>query len=697
MNSIVSLTTTSLTAQYSSTFYPNRLALLSYKMATPCRIRTQQATENLSLSVTPVQATEAQSFSRVGRDAHPSRPSFQNSSPSHPRIPRPVLRYGKSTTSTLDSQFQVNASQVQRPLSLIVPNESAGKSNTRTLMRRAPPSRDERPSRMEFSSSSSSEQHGSCRGIRASQKLEKSRRRDRRASPPTDSDDEDPFHFDSILSSPPNKKEEGCASRTLSSSLLRRASIVPVDPTAAPAPHRFSLLRERASEETIFVQEICDAEGRRWSLRVPASGLPEDMVHMLEELEKLAVELGQALPKIVVTCSAESLSLKRMERDVAVNSSESELRLRPPHHPIDDENSVECDLSTGRSLAKEKRRLVEPEKVSEELGGSTEPTSAAVSSTSEQSLTCIYLPELAPEFLSGSSTSPVLQPADGFHSKPAQTIQCPRQRAFFSALREPQPASSIAKRLVLNSAKTESKTTTGAGAATEAVPFFLPTASSAAKSKSRVHAASSKSALPIPKANSKSPATSTGALAEIDRRRARQGWLSESPPQPDSLRAPSAAHEQQPPSDASDYVPPPPPLPLAKTNATTTLMMTLPAGAVAGAGAGDSPQHPAAIASSSSSSQPQNRGPPARGDVLRSVSAPAVPPTGRKFRHFFRRPPVRSVSDPPSYSYPARPVMMDDGGGAKRPVSEVVPTPREVVERRMPRLPSARDLLRKLT
>jgi len=27
-----------------------------------------------------------------------------------------------------------------------------------------------------------------------------------------------------------------------------------------------------------------------------ASGLPEDMLHMLEELEKLAVELGQALP-----------------------------------------------------------------------------------------------------------------------------------------------------------------------------------------------------------------------------------------------------------------------------------------------------------------------------------------------------------------------------------------------------------------
>jgi hypothetical protein len=73
----------------------------------------------------------------------------------------------------------------------------------------------------------------------------------------------------------------------------------------------------RASEEIVFVQEICDAEGRRWSLRVPASGLPEEVFHMLEELEKLAVELGQALPKIVVTCSAESLSMKRIVRDVA--------------------------------------------------------------------------------------------------------------------------------------------------------------------------------------------------------------------------------------------------------------------------------------------------------------------------------------------------------------------------------------------
>jgi hypothetical protein len=65
------------------------------------------------------------------------------------------------------------------------------------------------------------------------------------------------------------------------------------------------LLPEHTSRETIFINEICHAEGRRWSLRAPASRLPGDMVHVLEELEKLAVELGLALPKMVVTCSAD--------------------------------------------------------------------------------------------------------------------------------------------------------------------------------------------------------------------------------------------------------------------------------------------------------------------------------------------------------------------------------------------------------
>ena len=238
---------------------------------------------------------------------------------------------------------------------------------------------------MESSSSSAS-----GKSVPTSLTHKKSGKRGRRTSPPTDSDDEDPFHFDTILSSSPVKKDVSPSS-TLSSSFFRRASIIPVDPNAAPAPHRFSLLREHASEETIFVQEICDADGRRWSLRVPASGLPEDMVYMLEELEKLALELGEALPRIVVTCSAESLSVKRMQLGATIKSLEL---MRPPL--TENGPSEEGDATSERSLVKEKCRLVEPEQGCEEPVKPASTSSVAVSSPSEQSLTCIYLPEVSP-------------------------------------------------------------------------------------------------------------------------------------------------------------------------------------------------------------------------------------------------------------------------------------------------------------
>ena len=246
--------------------------------------------------------------------------------------------------------------------------------------------------------------------------------RNRRRSPPTDSEDEDPFHFDNLLSSPPAKRDDS-SRKAISSSLYRHASIVPVDPSATPAPHRFSLMREHASEGTIFVQEICDAEGRRWSLRVPASGLPDDMVSMLEELEKLALELGQALPRIVVTCSAESLSSKRAATLMDPVGESAEL-LHPPPTTVD-------AIGGEYSLAKEKCRLIEREP--EPAKSTTSSSSVILSSPSEQRLTCIYLPEvslrpcihlpsdthqkLAPEFLSGTVVLPLQsQPADGFHS-----------------------------------------------------------------------------------------------------------------------------------------------------------------------------------------------------------------------------------------------------------------------------------------
>ena len=275
--------------------------------------------------------------------------------------------------------------------------------------------------------------------------------RSRRRSPPTDSDDEDPFHFDNILSSPPSMRDES-PRKAISSSLFRHASIVPVDPSATPAPHRFSLLRERASEGTIFVQEICDAEGQRWSLRVPASGLPEDMVSMLEELEKLALELGQALPRIVVTCSAESLSSKRAALTSSAAGS-AEL-LQPP--PPTDVNAI----GGGYSLAKEKSRLVErePEPAiceAEPTKSSASSSSIAASSPSEQSLTCIYLPEVSAPSLLVVSPSDTLsshiswrpsfclevQPLPFCSPQTASTVNLPRSTPRTPVPRDSEPSS----------------------------------------------------------------------------------------------------------------------------------------------------------------------------------------------------------------------------------------------------------------
>ena len=127
-------------------------------------------------------------------------------------------------------------------------------------------------------------------------------------------------------------------------------------------------------------------------------------------------------------------------------------------------------------------------------------------------------------------------------------------------------------------------------------------------------------------------------------------------------------------------------------------MTTSSTGAGGSAGGGDT-HHDAAAATplplpQLPSTQPPDRSSPAGSDAPPAVSAPP-PPTGRKLRHLFRRPPVRSASDPPLYSYPAAQPVTNDG--VKRPASDVLPAPREAVERKMPRLPSARDLLRKLT
>ena len=179
------------------------------------------------------------------------------------------------------------------------------------------------------------------------------------------------------------------------------------------------------------------------------------------------------------------------------------------------------------------------------------------------------------------------------------------------------------------------------------------------------------------------------------------------PPQPEILKASGATEQQQQhqtsPSCASDHA-----SHIKTEDGAATTIGPSDTGTDASATQYQHPTPASSTPSSSPSQLPSYRSeqrPPAGTSRSVSVSAPA-PPSGRKLRHLFRRSPDRSASDPPLYSsYSSiRPVAY--GGGSsnvKRPASEVVQaTPREVTagvveHRRMPRLPFARYLLRKLT
>lgn len=320
----------------------------------------------------------------------------------------------------------------------------------------------------------------------------------------------------------------------------------------------------------MVIQEVEDDEGRRWSLSVPADGLPEDMLRMLEELESLARELTTVLPRIVVTQSAQSFGISTAAYPVMEPTS-SQITVGPVY-PLDTENTPvpaaqvhshsmprwtpsppstedtftlpplslpqEVDkpitnlspllrlLSipppasplTGildGSFAEEPQEIVLDELreqtatavvmnakgkdkmpiprnedprpsgdlvkgivvsvdhiVSRDVQEDTPripPGLTATPKPSQQphreviahaprpiaqkalptdpSMHCIYLPDMAPEFLTGSSTSPIAEPAEGFHSpgrpmltarQRAKTLShaSPRSAAFFAALDE---------------------------------------------------------------------------------------------------------------------------------------------------------------------------------------------------------------------------------------------------------------------
>jgi hypothetical protein len=144
------------------------------------------------------------------------------------------------------------------------------------------------------------------------------------------------------------------------------------------------------------------------------------------------------------------------------------------------------------------------------------------------------------------------------------------------------------------------------------------------------------------------------AVATTDDGHSRWASLSKlSPPphwQPEILKAISAAIQQQqhqvPPSCPSDHASHTKP----NNGATTTIV---PSGTGGDASTLQHQHHPAPASSTpapSPSRPPSDWGeehPPAD-TTPRSVSISApTPPTGRKLRHLFRRPPVHSASDPP--------------------------------------------------
>ncbi|KAI0061301.1 hypothetical protein BV25DRAFT_774644 [Artomyces pyxidatus] len=462
---------------------------------------------------------------------------------------------------------------------------------------------------------SSSMEHMEQRDLSPSAALKARGRADTEDEDEDGDESEDPFLYDrmlpisSIAESISDTAVTRSAADVVRSRLLHRASLTPLPPAEGQVqPRRFSLMRDRTTDETVFVQEISDAEGRRWSLRVPASGLPGDMVRMLEELETIAQDLRQTLPTIVVTQSSQSVGqsvlVDLLQTDEGLIKSPALLQPPPQLDGFDCDGEDEVEIKPQSLVAKEKARALEPE-VEVAL-----PPAATL--PSEPSLTCIYLPSLAPEFLTGSSTSFITEPAFGFHSK-APPPAPRKSTAFFSALKPPTP-SRLAK------------------------PTGIP----------RGKALPPKSALPVFK---------------------NQAPLTTSPPSKSVLGSPSALVIS--------------PTRLQSPKSRSVFGSTGPGSAVL-----------AKCASTPPTGLPRPKPSLLEGLYNKAKASPTpVRPPNSGIKSLFRRPAQRSASEPPPYIPPVegKSILV-----RPRPVSYVFVPPPVLEPRRMPRLPSARDLIRKL-
>ncbi|KAI0310810.1 hypothetical protein OF83DRAFT_1287922 [Amylostereum chailletii] len=291
-------------------------------------------------------------------------------------------------------------------------------------------------------------------------------------------EEEDPFHFDRTPLDSGSSRSQTLRKQPsrLAQTLLHRASIAPAPSTSASSsastdhPHRFSIVRtELSTGERVFIQELSDKEGRRWSLCVPADGLPTDMVHMLDELEGLARELEQVLPKIVVTQSEQSLGpVAEYTQDVSpkITLPGAEVGIPKSRKELDGWDSLTArrgEQPSGYYLTGRKTSRSQPGHAGETLDTPsppglepkpvaqstlTRPSVSLACIPSDPSLECIYLPDFVPD---GSPRLPVAEPTGGYHSpKPLTTPSKhtpaapgpylhardnPRNAAFFAAVR----------------------------------------------------------------------------------------------------------------------------------------------------------------------------------------------------------------------------------------------------------------------
>ncbi|KAI0035527.1 hypothetical protein K488DRAFT_82968 [Vararia minispora EC-137] len=565
----------------------------------------------------------------------------------------------------------------------------------------------------------------------------------------SESDEEDPFHFDrarGVARAPlrpvnmPAQSLTELAARPsrrttqLARSLMHRASIVPLPAPSSSSNRgsaRFSFMRTRADDEDVFVQEIEDERGHRWSLRVPASGLPKDMLHMLEELETLARELTEVIPRIVITQSTQSLDKCRPGQNAVVEEGKPSRPDAPnrPSSPVPNESvAILRSMNEGPATASYVSRSSLDESAfrgTQGRSGGITPTDlqtktldsvdtpgesikradtslcSSVGTQSNQpdlppivqaslpvdpSLHCIFLPnvrasshwttrnsltfiQLTPEILKGNAALPGIDLAVRDQAKPALAPTARQRAATFGDASPRGNAFFAALDADAASSALSKAHRTGSSA------LRLKTSSLYIKQPSDAHCPSSSRRF-----------TSTSEVAPM--------FTHRTPPK----RAVSASSLVSP-------SPPPPPVvePKQRTRGKSLLQLR----------PKSSKSNILAIQPAPASAPPQV--PIYKWSHLAPEPMPAVasspPPHKSTLKDFFRRPPSRSASEPPPYHPPAltaepmkaRPISEGVGMHASPFELDAWPPPvpatgerrEQQQHKQVRRIPSARDLFRK--